>query len=78
MMEGMGLMMTWGIFSFLMGLILIFLFIGAVVVAVRWVWGTNTSPIRWSSESPLDVLKKRYAEGEISREEFERMRKDIE
>jgi putative membrane protein len=29
------------------------------------------------SESPLDVLNKRYARGEISKEDFERMKKDI-
>lgn len=29
-------------------------------------------------ESPLDILKKRYARGEITREEFETMKKDIE
>ncbi len=30
-----------------------------------------------SSETPLDILKKRYASGEISKEEFEQMKKDI-
>ena len=29
-------------------------------------------------ESPLDVLKRRYAEGEITQEEFDRMKREIE
>lgn len=78
MMEGMGLMMTGGVFSFVMGLLLIFLFIVAVVVVVKWLWSEKTPFVRWSGEAALDVLKKRYAGGEISKDEFERIRKDIE
>ena len=29
-------------------------------------------------ENPMDILKRRYAEGEITKEEFERIKKDIE
>lgn len=76
MMNGMG-MMVWGVFSFLLGLLLIFLFIVAAAGVVKWIWGQKT-PWAWKNkESELDILKQRYARGEISKEEFERIRADI-
>ncbi len=33
---------------------------------------------RHTAESPLDILKRRYAKGEITGEEFQRMKEDIE
>jgi putative membrane protein len=77
MMDGMG-MMVWGLLSFLIGLILVFLFTLAVVVAVKWIWGQKTPFVPWGSEGALDILKKRYAKGEIGKDEFERIKKDIE
>ncbi len=32
---------------------------------------------REDSETPLEILKRRYAKGEVTKDEFERMKKDI-
>jgi uncharacterized membrane protein len=39
--------------------------------------GQRTSEIT-GQESALDALKKRYARGEISKEDFERLKREIE
>lgn len=50
--------------------------IAGVVFIVKWVRerGQETKP----QESALDVLNKRYASGELDRESFEQMKKDIQ
>jgi putative membrane protein len=54
------------------------IFWGAIVGLV--VWGVKRLTERGGSEgkrSPLDIAKERYARGEISREEFEQIKKDL-
>ena len=53
--------------------------IGIIVLLVRWLGGssphnmpTNQLP---PTHSPLDILKERYAKGEINKEEFEERRR---
>ena len=52
-----------------------------IIVVIVWVVFQFKSDYRGhyykSSESPLDIIKKRYANGEISKEEFDRMKKDL-
>ncbi len=36
-----------------------------------------TSYVNGDAETPMDILKRRYARGEITREEYETMKKDI-
>jgi putative membrane protein len=55
------------------------IFWGLVVVSliflIRWLVGmSKTTKVE---ESALDVLKKRYARGEINKEEFEEKKKDL-
>jgi putative membrane protein len=38
----------------------------------------NQNQISSPNESPIDILKKRYAKGEINKEQFDQMKKDLE
>ena len=52
--------------------------VGAVLL-VRWLGGArgaNAQPP--PGDTALDLLKKRYARGEINREEFEQTKRDLE
>jgi putative membrane protein len=77
MMNGPG-MMIWGVVSFLVGLIILLLFVVAAAYAVKWMSGQGSERPVGREERALDVLKKRYARGEIGKEEFDRVKKEIE
>jgi putative membrane protein len=49
-----------------------------VVLLVRTVAGGRTSLPSPREETPLDILKARYARGEIDEEEFQRRRRELE
>ncbi len=69
----------WGI-GMILGMALFFLFwvlvLVGIVLLVRWLWIQGRPPTR-GEDSPLDILKRRYARGEITREEFESIRRDL-
>ena len=59
----------------ILGLIFWILFLIGLVLLIKYLWehgGTKAG-----HESALEVLKKRYARGEISKEEFEEKKKDL-
>ena len=57
---------------------LIFLVLIGVVVYALFQISKSKSSDGSVSETPLDILKKRYAKGEIDKEEFEKLKKDLE
>lgn len=61
-------------FGFLFMLLWWGLIIVAIVALVRWLSRTSGTQ---GGKSPLDILKERYAKGEMNKQEFEERKKDI-
>jgi putative membrane protein len=77
--DGMGWWMLWG------GLMML-LFWGGIIFLVVWVVqslarrdsGETRPPSTSARPTPEEIVKERYARGEINRDEFERMMRDLE
>ncbi len=72
MMYGNG---PWGMMSGYGGGIMWILLLVVIMLAILFImkWAKPAG----SGEAPLDILKKRYANGEITKEEFEQKKKDL-
>lgn len=53
------------------------LVIVGVVLALRTMWSHQNSGGAGSGSAAVDILDQRYARGEITREEYQRMREDL-
>ena len=62
-----------GMFMGILFLILLGVVIYFIVQNVR-----SKNEIGQAKESPLDILKKRYAKGEITKEDFDRMKNELQ
>lgn len=73
MMDG-GWMPMMGLGMLFLVLFWVFVIAG-VMYLVKWLMGQG---IPGRSKSSLDILKKRYARGEISKQEFDTMKQDLQ
>ncbi len=69
--------MGFGLFGWLMMLLFWILIIVGIVLVVRWFMDQGKPKGLRTEETALDVLKKRYASGEIDKEQFETMKRDL-
>jgi putative membrane protein len=74
--DGMGWWMLWG------GLMMV-LFWGAIIALVIWAAQSLSRDGGGQAEhgpprTPLEIAKERYARGEIGRDEFEQLKRDLE
>jgi|GEM_PF-266891 len=62
------------------GLIAMFLFWGLIIfgVVVFLKWILSQGKVSTQGKSALDIIKERYAKGEIDKKEFEEMKKDLQ
>lgn len=60
------------------GLVIPLLLIGAVAYALGSRPQSNLTSLAQNSQTPLEVLNVRYVRGEITREEYEQVRRDLE
>jgi len=69
--------MMWGAWGFGMMIMMILfwvLIIVAVVLGIRWLIGQGKES---RSDSALEILRQRYARGELNKEEFESRKRDL-
>ncbi|MHC1719903.1 MAG: SHOCT domain-containing protein [Clostridiaceae bacterium] len=73
-------MMNWGgmmgYFGWL-GMLLGILVLIAFALIIMAIFTRPDIKSQGSTEMPLDILKKRYAKGEITKEEYEKIREDL-
>jgi putative membrane protein len=68
--DGMG---WWMVF----GMIWMVILWGAVIWLIAWGVSQFAGRDRHDGESPLDIARRRYASGEITREQFEQLQRDL-
>jgi putative membrane protein len=77
-------MMGWGDghgwmgFGWIFMLVFWGLIIAGVIALARWLLAQGTGARDAPGKKPLDILKERYARGEIERDEFEQKRRDLQ
>ncbi len=73
-------MMNWGNYGWGMGFgwIYMIVFWALVILGIAYIIKLIAGrEVKDGKESALDILKKRYAKGEITKEEYEKMKDDL-
>lgn len=78
-MGDFGADMGWGMgFGWIFMLLFLTLIIMGIFVMVKWLSGGPNNIARPPQKTALDILKERYARGEIEQEEYQLKKHDLE
>jgi uncharacterized membrane protein len=68
----------WFLFGFLFWLLPLFVVGALIFLGARWLVRQTEHPIGLSGGGALSILEERYVRGEITKEQFAQMKKDIQ
>ncbi|HEX7363713.1 MAG TPA: SHOCT domain-containing protein [Dehalococcoidia bacterium] len=60
-----------------LGMLVMIIFWAGLIALIAWIIVKAVRSGKSTSETPLDIAKARYARGEISKKEFEQLKKDL-
>ncbi|HEU24307.1 MAG: electron transporter RnfE [Mesoaciditoga sp.] len=70
-----------GLIHAIIGILIFAFFLWIIFYVIRLFWWDHSYSHYhkwWDDEDPIEILKKRYARGEISKEEYEQIKSDLE
>ena len=68
---------AWGYMGYGAGMWIIFLILVGIIVFFMWRGDKGGAFRGGTKETPLEILERRYASGEITKEKFEEMKRDL-
>ena len=77
--QGFGFGGTWGIVGWIISMLFFLLIIVGSILLVWWLVRQFSHPTTQAAPASrsMEVLRERYAKGEISKEQFEQIKKDL-
>ncbi len=67
----------WMVFGWFMMAVFLGAAIAGAVAVIRWASARDTACRSGSPETPVEILRRRYTAGELTKEQFEAMKRDV-